>query len=290
MNFLEIFFLYIFPILVFVFGCVGNTLSLIVLSRKNMDKIGPKKMYIYLFTTDSVNMFLLLVNYFQYGFQYDLTVVSKYTCKLYWYINYSFGAMSPMLLVYISFEKVISIKFPAKIFKLRNQENQFVFFLIVIAFNAVCYIPILFSFKIQEIVSKNQTVLICDFIDDERRLILNHFDSTNRVYMPFVLIMLCSLFLTNSILHLRRRISESVRPNNSKSLRKDIKLLISLLVLNAAYIILSLPSSIAVLFSFSNLTFVISLYVLYNVYGVNFYIILMNNSLFRKEFKSIIKF
>lgn len=291
MDPLKLFGYYIFPLIVIVVGTIGNILSLIILSHKTMNKIGPRHMYIYVFLADSVCLIFLLFNVLQVNYGIDLTIISLSGCKIFWYLEIQFSAFSPFFLVYISFEKVISMRYPSKRFFFRNSQNQFIFFLIVFAYNSVGYLQIVYFYTILK-VSDNQTnttILICDVRDDQSRLIAYYFDTINRVYVPFVLMGICSIFLVISIIRLRKRVSESLRSNNHKRFKKDIQLMFSLLVLNFVYILLNLPSIIALITSFSSSFSFFTIYILYSVYGINFFILLINNSLFRQQFITIVK-
>ncbi len=92
---------YIFAPLILVIGMVGNSMGQVVANRSvRLRKNAPSDMYKYLFATDTFFLIQIVVNYLQYGFEFDLTVVNKYTCKLFWYINYVSDLMSPMVLFY----------------------------------------------------------------------------------------------------------------------------------------------------------------------------------------------
>ena len=98
MTTFEYFTYYILAPVVFGTGMFGNIFGIIVVSQKKLDKIGPRNMYKYLFISDTAFLLFITVNYFQYGFGYDATIISKYMCKLYWYFNYSIAPISPWLL------------------------------------------------------------------------------------------------------------------------------------------------------------------------------------------------
>lgn len=291
MNSLELFGYYIFPLIVIVVGTIGNILSIIVLLYKKINKIGPRDMYIYLFLSDSVCLLFLVFNVLQVNYGKDLTIISLSACKVFWYLQNLFAALSPFFLVYISFEKVISTRYPSKRFFFRNPQNQFIFFLIVCAYNSVGYIQILFFYTILKVSDDqtNTTILICDIKEDQYRLIAYYYDAINRVYAPFVLMTICSIFLLISIIRLRKRISESLSSNNHNKFKKDIQLMFTLLVLNIVYILLNIPSLVAFMISFSSSFSFLTIYILYSVYGINFFIpyLLINNSLFREQFINI---
>jgi len=85
MDKITLFVYYILPVLVFLFGLVGNFLALFMLAkRKELEKLGPKNMYMYLFSTDTLFLVQLIFNYISFNWpDYDPTVMSIYVCKIY---------------------------------------------------------------------------------------------------------------------------------------------------------------------------------------------------------------
>ena len=101
-NSIEIFVYYIMAPLVFAIGTFGNITAIIILSRRSMMKLGPRDVYLYMFVFDFIFLTFIITNYLQYGYGYDSTIYSKYSCKLYWYIGSLLAPISPWLLIYIS--------------------------------------------------------------------------------------------------------------------------------------------------------------------------------------------
>lgn len=280
---------YLMAPIVFTIGTLGNTASIAILSRRRMDKIGPKSTYLYLFISDFSFLFLILVNYFAYGFEYDLTVTSKYVCKIYWYVNYFMAPVSPWLIIYISFEKVISIRYPSKRYLFRNKNNQLIYLLIIIAYNSLYYLPVAYYFTIASSNETNSTPT-CDYVSPYTRQLINYMDTANRIIVPFLVITGCSISLLVSIVRIKIRISRNFGQNNHQNLSRDIQLVFSLLFLNTVFILLNVPVVVSIYYSFSDFGFVLTLYIFYSTYAVNFYIIFLTNSVFRKEFLLFLNF
>lgn len=264
-------------------GLVGNQIGFIVLTRKNIRRIGPRNMYRYLFVSDTLYLLLIIVNYLGNGFVIDLTTSSKYVCKLYWYLNFILGPISPVLLCYISIEKLVSIKSPSRKFFLRRNDVQGFFLAVTIAFNALFYLPVPYAFHIQTL---NET-FSCGFEPILFKIIVN-IDLVNRVVVPFFIMLINSFLLLVSIHRMKQRISENFKRNSNQNYLTNIKLLFSLFILNITYIVSALPVSI-VFPDFTDISFIGTLYLNYASYSLNFYIIVLTNSLFRKEFFLIFK-
>ncbi len=149
------FIIYLMAPLIFIFGLIGNILGFIVLLRKNLIKIGPRIMYKMLFLMDVVVLLSIIVTYLSSAFNYDLTIISKYSCKLYWYLSLCVGPISPYILIYISVDKIIATKYPIRRHFLRKTETQIIYFLILISYMSVFYLTSPFVLNLIEI--KNET-------------------------------------------------------------------------------------------------------------------------------------
>ena len=95
---------------IFLFGLVGNFLGTFMLAkRKILERLGPKHMYIYLFSTDTLFLVQLIFTYISSGWpEYDPTLMSVYVCKIYMLISFASDTFSPYLIVYISVERFLS--------------------------------------------------------------------------------------------------------------------------------------------------------------------------------------
>lgn len=260
---------------------LGNVTAIIILFRHKMNKLGPRYTYLYLFISDFSFLPFILVNNF--GYVYDITILSKYACKMYWYLNYVLASISPWLLLYISVEKLVSIKYPGIKFFLRNKNNQLMYLLIFIAFNSVYYLPIVYYLKIYDLsINETNTTINCDFIDSNKRQLIFFMDTSNRVFVPFFLMTGFSLRLLLYVFRMRTRIMNNFRSNNNIRLSRKIQIAFSLIVLNFFFIALNIPN---VIYSYSKFGFeyIFTLYIFYLTYALNFYIIFLTNSIFRQE-------
>ena len=109
------FFIYIIlPPLILFFGLFGNIIGLVVLSRKNLTKIGPIHVYRFLLSIDSIYLVLVIKNYLDFGYNIPFNKLSSLICKISSYFDYSLDGISPMLLVYISIDRYLFIRFSNK--------------------------------------------------------------------------------------------------------------------------------------------------------------------------------
>ncbi len=276
--------------LIFIFGLIGNILGfIVVLIRKNLIKIGPIIMYRLLFTMNIIVLIFMIITYLGSAFNFDLTITSKYACKLYWYLSLCVFPIPRYILIYISFEKIISIKYPTRTHFLRTTETQIIYFLILISFNSVYNLTSLFVLNLIEITNSTTTTtttslkIVCYTNNYHLFQITDWMDIVNRVILPTVLMILTSIIFLNSIWNLNQRIAQNFGTN--QNIKKQINRIVSLLILNVCYISFSLPISIvAFYFQPKDIQFLASYYFSFLFGSVNFYVILFTNSLFRKEF------
>ncbi len=295
----------IYPPFILSFGLIGNFLGLLIMKRKKMKKIGPVNIYRYLFIMDSVYLCLILEPYFETEYEIDFCTFSSWSCKLYSYLSYLLQVISPMLLVFISIEKLISIRFQKKKMILRKYTVQLFYFLSIMLFSSLFYLPVYHVYELSShLVSQNTSnlsnssnltisVKMCSFIKEEFQEIVSYMDFIVRVIIPFFLMSLFTLLLIITIFNSRKKTSRfKTRSRHNQTFSRDIRFAITSILLNIIFLIFQLPLSIYVLFPdyFSDLYYMFDIYLLYACYSTNFYLILISNTLFRKEFYLMFKF
>jgi hypothetical protein len=274
--------------IIFIIGLVGNILGFIVLLRKNLIKIGPREMYRFLFIMDIIILQTLTVTYLSSALNLNILIISKVACKLFGYLSLWTGSITPYILIYISVDKIIATKYPTRKYFLRKTETQIIYFLIITSYSSVYYLETLFIFDVIQLPISNSTTLsVCFTSNYELFHIGILMDILNRVLIPTILMFLTSIIFLNSIWKLNQRIAQNFGTN--KNLRKQISRIVSLLILNIFFIFSSLPISI-VGFFYTNLDIEFSAcyYFRFIAYSINFYVFLFTNSLFRKEFLSLV--
>ena len=134
---LEIFAYYALPMIIVAMGLPANIISLIVFRNKErMEKIGPLFMYRLMFSIDTAFLLSIFVLFLGKGFELSLYLVSDLSCKLYFYFSYAAFTFSPLILVYISFDRFFSIKYYAHRLLFKNTKYSFIFFLLL--FSTFC--------------------------------------------------------------------------------------------------------------------------------------------------------
>jgi hypothetical protein len=288
---IEYFIKYIFAPFILCTGLIGNITGFIIMKSKKLENIGPRTMYKCMFIMDTLFLFQVLLFYSTRAYGKNISTVSELLCKMYNYLNYSLCPISPMLLCYISMDRFVAIRLPSSKGTMRRERNQLLYFMIILTFNALYYIPMPFAYSIINLSeSTNQTRLTCYFAEFRKiGVILSWMDLANYVLMPFTLMFLCSFLIIFTIFQSRRNVSRNQKSN--KNLDRDIRFSVTCFVLNLLYLLLNLPLAIILLFpiNFSATFFSLTNYLFYLSYAVNFYILLFTNSLIRRQFLELFK-
>lgn len=271
----------IFPMLILILGLIGNTIGLVALSNKKLIKIGPIIILRFLFTMDSIYLITIFITYVDNGIGLKYISAFSIACKLFKYICYSLDSISPWLLSYISIDRLVSIKNITKWRFLKNNTFQILYFLALLIFNLVYYLPIAFYSDNLNIADKNETNMtlnVCVFTDPQAQIILSFLDVFNLLLIPFSIMFVSSIILIITIYISRKR----AQSENEIS-KKDIRFSITSISFNIGFLVLNLPLAIVCFFTtnFSDYTFYTTYYLFYASYAINFYIILFSNKLFR---------
>jgi len=223
----------------------------------------------------------------QYAFKIDVTSFSSLACKSYWYVNYAFATIPPMLNVYISIERFISIAYPSKKEILRKKHIQWVYTIVLTFFNLGLYVPVGIYFDLTN-GDNNQTY--CDFSDVNWLSNIGYIDLTNRVIVPSLLMIIFSIMIITTIFKSRSRMAvSSSSSRQNRTFQKDVRFSLLSVMVNISYIVFSLPVSILVLFPnfWLSQLYILFTFVYYMAYSANFYWLFSANSLFRGGFYSI---
>jgi hypothetical protein len=163
------FVLNVLPLLILGLGLIGNLLGILVLSRKKMDEIGPLKSYRYIFIFDSVYLIPILIPYLKYTYSIDFISEINFICKIYIYFTSSFASISSLLLIYILFERYLSISHPTESNLLRKDKTQFIYLIVIIILNLIYYSPVPFYYYSH--IKVNSTQIECSSDSDDRHII-----------------------------------------------------------------------------------------------------------------------
>ena len=289
----EYFVYQLFGPIVILLGIFGNSLGLIVPRRRDLDELGPKNTYKYLFLIDMICLPIIFNNYMIHAFGIGFSTISWMTCKIYMQYAYIFSSISPMVLVYILVERYLSIKFPVESNFLRNKKTQLVYISMILIFNFFyfLYIPFISDIKIEKLenLSYAKNITLCKIVSSKD--ISSVLVFLARIFVPLILIVIFSIMLVTKVVTARTHMNTFYDDREKIIYKKDAHLSILAIVSNFIIIFLNFPLY-AMFFIFKtdkNVWFVFALHIYHLSYVFQFYFFIIANSIFRKAFISIFK-
>lgn len=276
-------------------GLLGNSIGFIVFSHKRMATHLGRNMYRSLAVVNSAYLvYIVLINLFE-RIKLDVKLNSKLECKILTYFEFSVGAVSAWILVYISIEKYISIRFATQVKLIRSNWIQFLIVTLILLFNLVYYVPFLVFFTLIEShnstltnYNNNTTLIECS---SNQNILLKTMDLINSTVLPFCGMLTMSILLSYLILSIKLRFVKLADMTSSTSqlrmLQKEIKYGIVSVLMNFNFLILNFPICLIDLLS-GDVTkesawYFVSCYLFYASFSTNFYIFALFNSSFRNE-------
>ena len=241
-------YIYLVPILLVLFGVPGNAIGFIVFSRKKLSKFPARNIYRFMAIVDTIYLLSQIAEDTMNYIGFDLRLVSDITCKLYKFYNFAFAPISFWLLVYISIERFISIRFRSVKF-FQNGKIQFIIIAAITVYNICLYSPMLDYMQIFEtnINSTNSSQILkrCRLRVPSFSKVISVMDLINAVILPFIFMAITSILLIVTILTSRLRILNLSSEQDRKKLARDIKVGITCIILNIFFFFLNLPICIA---------------------------------------------
>lgn len=292
MDFLILLIKWLFLLTLIITGILSNSVGLIVFSLKSLAKFPSRNIYRAIAGIDLIYLIYSLFRKISQNINFKFYLFSETICKFYKFFNYSTSSITAWLLVYLSIDKFITFKYP-KIKITRTDWFQPLVIIVIIAFNFIYFIPIIFYSDLQEL--GNNTVMNftsyfeCNII--EKRLIINLMELFIMVFLPFILMVTFSVLLSNFILKSRLKILRLNRPQDRKRLRKDVKLAVTSIFFNIVFIFVTFPVCILEFFNEmpSSLIYYITVDVFFINYCSNFVILFFFNSIYRKHVSLLFK-
>jgi hypothetical protein len=106
-----------YSILAISLGLIGNLLGIASTFKKKLIGCGPLLMFRHLFIFDMISMFIFSNFFLEQLFGIDFKMISSVACKLYYYAGFQAASVSPLVHVYITVERFLSIKYPIEFSK-----------------------------------------------------------------------------------------------------------------------------------------------------------------------------
>ena len=220
---------YISSIAITVFGFIGNSMCIYILSRPELRNIS---LFRYLIVS-VINHCFVLVTIWLCTFQW---ICESLGCKLSQYFNFLFYDFSGWIFVISLIDRFISVKYPKK-FKFKNSlKYQAITIFIVFAILSLIHLPFPIFY---EIYTLNETSS-CTLPDTDYYYCLNFLSFLVGVCVPFIVMIVITALIGHQLIKRKRKLS------NTFNLKKEKKLIKMTLFISVVFFILNFPYYISI--------------------------------------------
>lgn len=303
----------IVPPFLLIFGTCGNVLSIIILTRKSLRKFSTSIYLLFLAGSDTTNLVVSLIADAATAFRlFNLYNQNDVTCKVTEWVLYTSGLLSVWLLVMITIERLIAIRFPFKVRRKMTQKFAVCACVILLTASSLFSGHLLIGNRVIEIVQQNMTNNItivekgkyCSQVPDNYRFFYNNYWGLLififASVVPTVIIITGNVIIAVTVINVRKTVQPNIR---QRMLMQNVhktptKLLFAL---SAMFLMTTLPFSVYLI----NLDYTkqvdghtLSKYQLLTVcvyssvwcnYSFNFLLYFMNGTPFKKEWQLIVR-
>ena len=291
------------PIIILV-GTIGNTLVIVVLSRKRMRTMRSAIFFISLAIADLMVLNIgLMRNVIRVFTGCEIRHLSEPGCKAHIFLVYFSRHFSSWILVAVAMERFLSVYFPFQMKRLCRQRHSVVTLIVItlclVGVNAHFFWTFGASFHIG-VGKTNWTWSPCtyklNYISFHSK-IWPWIEACTHTYVPFVLMLLCNILIINRLVQvrLRRRKTGSIMTND-----RIASMTAMLLTATFTFLVLTTPSTLIHSGQFlwwkedANdpnfyLIFAIAQHIAYLNSAINFFLYFVTSSQFRKELITLFK-
>lgn len=288
------------PVLI-IFGTIGNTLTVVVLTRKSIRNSTTALYLTFLTLSDLIVLHIgLLRRWLIHLFDFDVRQISEATCKIHTLLVYTFLDFSAWILIAVTLERIIVVWYPYKTRNRCSRKNATI--LIITIFILVFGLNSHFLYGVISDVTDNGDELKCVFIDNSYSVFIESvwswIDLCVFCLIPFSVIVVGNSLILYKTLNRRRKAKPKTITSNRNKDQRQSSMTKILVTLNTVFLLTTLPISVfnighAEWSSTGNqqtkarlqLWWAIVNMLMYTNNAFNFLLYSMSGSHFRREFK-----
>lgn len=272
---------WLFNSLILILGLFGNIVGYNVFRKKELVNFPAREFYIVLSFIDTTSFTLPMFQDLLLDLKIDIALINEFSCKFFSFTDYTTAPISAWMIVYISVDRYIAVRFPQNILIKKASFQRLFIFLIIIS-NALFYSPSIYYIRL---VSKDNFSYECKFIDEESKKFMNTMSLVNSTLLPFVFMLIFSILLIHILIKLTPQLSKK----NITNIFSSLKFGASTIFLNIFFFIFNFPLCIANLMS-TDFTRNFYLHIFYIGCCVNFYVLFVFNGIFYNECLKLFNF
>ena len=271
-------------------GFIGNLISIIIFSRKTFRNNSISTYCIALSVNEFLSLFKFATNIGIIAFNVKLADQSDVLCKVFSYMPITYNAIQPSILVALSVDKLLSMRMNS-IPILKKKWFQLSVVAAIVLFNSLLYLPLGILVKRREVAPGHS---VCDRTTVEFLPTLMVIIVFETCLIPFTIMIASSLLIVRLLIKSRNSVAKNGNVCNHRKSR-DTKYAISSVTFNIMFLLLKTPVMIyytlfAFYLNFDMYYLSISSFLNYLNSASFFFIHLVTNSLFRREFLVLIGF
>ncbi len=283
----EFFLFEVCPPFLLVTGIITNILIILIYTRPRFSKLPTRRLWISLAIVEIICIIQITKHFIPYV--KNLSDTTRFFCKLLHFTSH-FGSINAWILVFVSVDRFLAIVYP-RLYRLSYKYQMLT--LMILVFTNLTFYSQKFVYT-DTFYLNNTNSTICNLVPHHKTawIIFNWMDLFNSTLIPFLFMLVSSLYLSHVIFISRRKLLTKGSSKVNRRLKKDIRFSITLISLNVIFVVLNLPIIIYLIIlmtgNFDPIIFSIVDNLYYLSYCLNFFIYIIVNSNFRKEFFRII--
>ena len=228
----------IYPIVLIIIGIALNGIIFYVYTRKSLFRTSAG---FYFSVSAIVETMALLFGSLKFAinniFDYDIVLISAFMCKFLSTIIYILCQMASWILVIISIDRLILIKYPYKFAGSRFIKVRIVFIFSVFILISIINIPNLIYLDLTTVNNTDfEEIYICSFTSSSNYIILNFIDLFLAAVLPFIIMMFSGIIASIIIFNSKKKISHA-----SIKSRKKYKFVSTIIARNVLFLVFNLP-------------------------------------------------
>ena len=229
---------------IFLMGTIGNSLSIIILSRKTMRKMTSSFYLVLLAISDLLMINVGLVRYFIMAcFKLDIRDLTIWGCKVHIFLVYFLGHFSSWVLVAVTVERFITVWFPLKARRICTHQNGAIGMCLLIMILLSVDVHFLWS---QHLIPHKQAWICYHIVPTVFNIkVWPWVDAFLLSYGPFLCILIFNTLIINRLLKAHFERKRHLTPNaQSSDGAKMTAMTFTLLTLTFTFLILMTPISV----------------------------------------------
>ena len=265
-----------------VFGMIGHSLIIFILTKRNFREVSLFRYLILSTISDIISIILMWQSY------YDSIIRNNFViCKIYRFFAYIPYQFSTWMICVSSVDRFLSVKYPYR-FKIRS-ELRFQIFIVSIVLIGLISVNLPYGFY--NSINNNKNMSLCSYDDESVKIgfYLDILNGLTTVVVPFIIMVISTILIAHQLIKQKKRVDK-----NRKEFDREMKFAKVALSMDLWFVVCTLPFFLVAVVADVTADTSYRLYLdgfafLTNCFvSLDFFVFLAANKLFRQEFICIL--